>query len=123
MTFGRAAAAFAAEACAKGVRNSTARSMRIDSIAQGAAERSPGLRASNTGEAPTWRDSPCGGLESGSRNLGPLGLVAPCRRRPRAAPAQPAPPWAIESRPVRGFLASNECRYILVIEPYFLSSP
>jgi hypothetical protein len=74
-----------------------------DSIAQGAAQRSPGLTVLQSAKAPTGRDSISRIALTHLRNLGPLGLAPVLFRIPRAAPARPAPPWAIESRPLWGF--------------------
>ena len=76
-----------------------------DSKAQGAAQRSPGLTALQSAKAPTGRDSNSRIAPVRPGNLGPLGLAHVLFRIPRAAPAQPAPPWAIESRPLWGFRA------------------
>src|SRR5262245_59469414 len=73
-----------------------------DSTAQGTAKRSPGLGRERKAESPNGAKFPGSVVRCG--NLGPLGLLRIHRHVPRAAPGQPASPWAIESRPFGALL-------------------
>ena len=83
-----------------------------DSTAQGAAKRSPGLCRERKAESPNGARLPVSGRVMRRGNLGPLGLLRILCHVPRAAPARPASPRAIESRPLRGSLAKNSRRTI-----------